>query len=316
METRILGRSGLQVGAIGLGCMGMSWAYGQVEDQEGITVIHRAIDLGCTLIDTSDVYGPFTNETLVGKALKGRRDEVVLATKCGLVVTDMETRTIGRNGRPEHIKAACDASLERLGVEVIDLYQLHRVDPEVPVEDSIGAMAELVQAGKVRFIGMSEVDVPTMERANKVYPITSLQSELSLWTRDPLPEILPWCEANDVAFIPFSPLGRGFLTGKISSDSTFGSKDFRSTLPRFKPEALEQNQVIVDKVGEVAERLGVTKSQVAIAWVLAQGEQLVPIPGTKRLSYLEENVAAADVKLSPEDLAELNSLPAPVGTRY
>jgi aryl-alcohol dehydrogenase-like predicted oxidoreductase len=296
--------------------MGMSWAYGSGNEQESIRVIHRAIELGVTLIDTADVYGPFTNEELVGRALADCRDEVVLATKCGLVVTDPATRTIGRNGTPAHIKAACDASLKRLGIDVIDLYQLHRPDPNVPIEESVGAMSELVEVGKVRAIGLSECDVATLERASTVHPIATLQSELSLWTRDVLDEILPWCVAHNVGFLPFSPLGRGFLTGRIRSADAFGPNDFRATNPRFQADALSANLALVDRVGEVAERIGATAAQVALVWVLAQGEQVVPIPGTKRIPYLEENVAAANVTLSPEDLAILNDLPAAVGTRY
>ena len=316
MQQRRMGRSGLTVGALGLGCMGMSWAYGTGDEQESRAVIYRAIDLGMTLIDTSDVYGPFTNEELVGRALKGRRDEVVLATKGGLVVEDAERRMIGRNGHPDHLRAACDASLQRLQVEVIDLYQLHRPDPAVPIEESIGALAELVQAGKVRFIGVSECDVPLLERAHAVHPLTTLQSELSLWTRDALTEILPWCMAHDVAFIPFSPLGRGFLTGRLQATDTFGPQDFRASNPRFQAEALAANQQIVAQVGAVAERVGATTPQVALAWVLAQGEQVIPIPGTKRLAYLEENAGAAAVSLTAADLAELDALPAAVGARY
>ncbi|MEP7286980.1 MAG: aldo/keto reductase [Chloroflexota bacterium] len=315
MQKRKLGSSGIEVGAIGLGCMGMSWAYGKGDDADSISVIHRAIDLGVTLIDTADVYGPFINEELVGRALVGKRDLVTLATKCGLIA-DLETRTYRRDGSPAYIKSACEASLKRLGVEVIDLYQLHRPDPNVPIEDSIGAMAELVQAGKVRAIGVSEFDLPTLERAIKVYPITSLQSEMSLWTRDVLPEILPWCMKNDVAFLPFSPLGRGFLTGKVQSTDDFGAEDFRATLPRFQSDNLAANQKLVDRIGEIAERVGATKAQIALAWVLAQGDQVVPIPGTKRLPYLEENVAAANVTLTVDDLQALNDLPAAAGTRY
>ena len=315
MNRRHLGTGGPAVGAIGLGCMGMSWAYGRGEEGENIRVIRRAIDLGVTLIDTADVYGPFTNEVLVGKALKGRRDEVILATKAGYILTDVANRTFVKNGRPEYLKAACDASLGRLGVERIDLYQLHRPDPEVPIEDSVGALGELVDAGKVARIGLSECDVPTLNRAIKVRPIATLQSELSLWTRDALPEVLPWCKANGVGFLPFSPLGRGFLTGKIRS-AEFGKDDFRSTNPRFTGDAIAANQELVAKVEVVAARLGATSGQVALAWVLAQGDMVVPIPGTKRMAYLEENAGAAEVVLSPADLDELDALPAAVGARY
>ncbi len=316
MQTRVLGNSGLEVGAIGLGCMGMSWAYGAGDENESIQVIHRAIELGVTLFDTADAYGPFTNEVLVGRALKQHRDKVILATKCGLVVTDPATHQYGRNASPAYIQAACESSLKRLGVEVIDLYQLHRPDPEVPIEESVGAMAELVKQGKVRAIGLSECDLPTLERAYKVYPFSTLQSELSLWTRDVLDEILPWCKAHQVAFLPFSPLGRGFLTGRYQSQEQIDRSDFRANMPRFQEEAIKANQNLVDKIGEIGQRLGATKAQIALAWVLAQGEQVIPIPGTKRQQYLEENLGAANIHLSPADLTELNELPPAVGTRY
>src|SRR6195952_2389177 len=316
METRTLGSSGIAVGAIGLGCMGMSWAYGAGDDDESIGVIERAIELGVTLLDTSDVYGPFSNEQLVGRAIAGRRDDVVIATKAGLVVEDRANYVLGRNGHPDHIRAACEASLVRLGIDAIDLYYLHRVDPEVPVEDSYGVMAELVAEGKVRALGLSEVDVPTLERARAIHPVSALQSELSLWTRDALADVLPWCIEHDVAFVPFAPLGRGFLTGRLAVDSRFGEGDFRRKNPRFQSEALTQNQEIVERVRAVADEVGATPAQVAIAWVLAQGDQVVPIPGTKRLRYLEENVGASRVQLSAGALGELDSLPAPAGTRY
>jgi aryl-alcohol dehydrogenase-like predicted oxidoreductase len=316
VEQRTLGSSGIAVSAIGLGCMGMSWAYGAGDDNESIAVIERALELGVTFLDTSDVYGPFTNEQLVGRAIAGRRDEVVLATKAGLVVEDRANYVLGRDGRPEHIREACEGSLQRLGVDAIDLYYLHRVDPEVPVEESYGAMAELVAEGKVRSLGLSEVDVETLERAAAIHPLAALQSELSLWTRDALAEVLPWCIEHDVAFVPFAPLGRGFLTGKLPVDSTFGDGDFRRKNPRFQPESLEQNQAIVERVRAVADEASATPAQVAIAWVLAQGENVIPIPGTKRLRYLEENVGAADVELDADTVARLDALPAPAGTRY
>jgi aryl-alcohol dehydrogenase-like predicted oxidoreductase len=316
VEQRTLGSSGIAVSAIGLGCMPMSWAYGAGDDTESISVIHRAIELGVTFLDTSDVYGPFMNEQLVGRAIAGKRDELVIATKAGLVVEDFANYVLARDGRPEHVREACEGSLLRLGVDVIDLYYLHRVDPDVPVEDSYGVMAELVAEGKVRALGLSEVDVPTLERAAAIHPVAALQSELSLWTRDALADVLPWCAEHDVAFVPFAPLGRGFLTGNLPVDSSFGEGDFRRGNPRFQLEALTQNQAIVERVRAVAEKAGATPAQVAIAWVLAQGENVVPIPGTKRLSYLEENVGAADVELSAEALAELDDMPAPAGTRY
>lgn len=315
MDTRVLGESGIEVGAIGLGCMGMTWAYGHGDDAESIKVIHRAIELGATLIDTADMYGPFTNEELVGRALKGRRDDVVLATKCGNVV-DLEAGNIHQDGGPEHIREACDASLLRLGVDEIDLYQLHRPDPKVPVAESIGAFTELRDAGKIRWIGVSEFSVAQLEEATSVTPIATLQSELSLWTRDVLDEILPWCVDHGVGFLPFSPLGRGFLTGRYKDSSEFGKGDFRSRLPRFQGDAFDANLAIVDAVAAVAEDASITPAQAAIAWVLAQGSTVVPIPGTKRLKYLEENVAAAGVTLSPEHMAALDAVPEPTGTRY
>jgi aryl-alcohol dehydrogenase-like predicted oxidoreductase len=316
VKQRTLGSSGIAVSALGLGCMGMSWAYGAGDDAESIAVIHRAIELGVTFLDTSDVYGPFTNEQLVGRAIAGRRDELVIATKAGLTVEDRANYVLGRNGRPEHIRAACEASLVRLGIDAIDLYYLHRVDPDVPVEDSYGVMAELVSEGKVRALGLSEVDVPTLERAAAIHPIAALQSELSLWTRDALADVLPWCIEHDVAFVPFAPLGRGFLTGNLPVDSTFGEGDFRRKNPRFQRETLEQNQAIVERVRAVAAGISATPAQTAIAWVLAQGENVIPVPGTKRLRYLEENVGAVDVELSAQAIAELDALPAPAGTRY
>jgi aryl-alcohol dehydrogenase-like predicted oxidoreductase len=316
VEHRTLGSSGIAVSAIGLGCMGMSWAYGAGDDSESVSVIQRALELGVSFLDTSDVYGPFTNEQLVGRALEGRRDEVVLATKAGLVVEDRANYVLGRDGRPEHIREACEASLQRLGVDVIDLYYLHRVDPDVPIEDSYGAMAELVAEGKVRALGLSEVDVPTLERAAAIHPVAALQSELSLWTRDALADVLPWCIEHDVAFVPFAPLGRGFLTGSLPVDSTFGEGDFRRRNPRFQPDSLAHNQAIVEHVRTVADELSATPAQVAIAWVLAQGEQVIPIPGTKRLRYLEENVGAVAVELDAETVARLDALPAPAGSRY
>ncbi len=317
LPARRLGSSGLEVGAIGLGCMGMSTAYGseqERDDDRSIAVIHAALDAGCTLIDTADIYGPFRNEELVGRALAGsRRGHAVLATKCGLI-------PVGRglmhaDGRPVHIRMACEASLRRLKVDVIDLYQLHRPDPTVPVAESIGAMGELVTAGKVRAIGVSEFSVAQLDEALATFPIATLQSELSLWTRDVLSETLPWCSAHDVAFIPFSPLGRGFLTGALEGVH-FGAADFRARNPRFSDDARAANTAIVDAVREIAAGHGASPGQVAIAWTLAQGDQVVPIPGTKRMEYLRENLAAAELTLSSDDLAALDALPAPVGTRY
>ena len=311
--TRGLGSAG-EVGAVGLGCMGMSWAYGAAErdDSASRAVIRRALDLGVTLIDTADVYGPFTNEELVGSALAGRRDEAFLASKCGLLAGP---DGVVRDGRPEHVRAALDASLRRLGTDRLDLWQLHRVDPDVPVEETWGAMAEQVAAGKARHLGMSEVGVAELDAAHAVHPVATVQSELSLWTRDPLAEVLPWCEAHDVGFLPFSPLGRGFLTGTVSAGS-FDATDFRARNPRFTEEAMAANAALVAAVAVVADRLGASAAQVALAWVLAQGPQVVPIPGTKKQRWLEQNAAAADLVLSAADLAELDALPAPVGARY
>lgn len=316
MQKRTLGNSNIEVGAIGLGCMGMTWAYGRGDDAESIEVIHQAIELGVTLFDTADAYGPYTNEELVGRALQGYRDRVTLATKCGLVVADAERFVYARNARPDYIRAACEASLKRLGVDYIDLYQLHRPDPEVPIEESVGALAELVRQGKVRAIGLSECDVPTLERAYKVYPFATLQSELSLWTRDALPEVLPWCKAHNVAFLPYSPLGRGFLAGQIRSADNLNQSDFRASMPRFQGENLKTNLELVERVQEIAARYAATPAQIALAWVLAQGEQVVPIPGTKRQKYLEENLGAAALTLSDADLTELDHLPPPAGSRY
>lgn len=310
---RTLGTTGLSVGPIGLGCMGMSWAYGadQRDDAVSAAVLQRALDLGVTLIDTSDVYGPFTNEVLVGKALAGRRDEAVLATKVGLVNTD---GTIRPHGHPDHIRAGIDASLQRLGTDRVELYQLHRVDPAVPLEEQWGAMADTVAVGKVLHLGMSEVNVTQLEVAHAIHPVASVQSELSLWTRDALTDVLPWCIEHGVAFLPFSPLGRGFLTGTLTAG--FGADDFRSRNPRFTDEAMAANQVIVDGVAAVAARHDATPAQVALAWVLTLGEHVIPIPGTKKVHYLEQNAAAADLALTTQDLAELEALPAPVGARY
>jgi aryl-alcohol dehydrogenase-like predicted oxidoreductase len=298
--------------------MGFSWGYrdASVDETAAIEVIRRAIDLGVDHFDTADVYGPFTNESLLGRALADRREHVVIATKAGLVVEDKATYRFGRNGRPEHVRQACDGSLQRLGVEVIDLYYLHRVDPRVPVEETWGAMASLVAAGKVRFLGISEASVEELDRVSRVHPVTAVQSELSLWTRDYLAGVVPWCAAHGASFVAFAPLGRGFLTGAITADARFGPEDFRSKLPRFRSEAVSLNQRIVEKVRAIAARRGATAAQVALAWVLALGEHILAIPGTQRRRYLEENVAAADIVLTPGELEELEALPAPVGGRY
>lgn len=313
IPTRTLGQGGPRVGAIGLGCMGMSWAYGEADDESSVAVIHRALELGVTFLDTAQVYGPFTNESLVGRALRGRRDEVVLATKTGLIAD--ADRQIRRDGSPEHVRGSLQDSLGRLGTDHVDLYYLHRVDEEVPLEDTWAAMAECVSAGSARRIGLSEVTVEQAEQCHRIYPVAAIQSELSLWTRGPLSDVLPWCAANGAAFVPFSPLGRGFLTGAVGS-GTFGADDFRARNPRFASEAMAANQALVDEVRRIAAVVGATPGQVALAWTLAQGEHIVPIPGTKRVTYLEENAAAADVQLSAADLGELDALPPAVGERY
>ncbi|MCW3017300.1 MAG: aldo/keto reductase [Solirubrobacterales bacterium] len=325
LPTRILGPGGPAVGAIGLGCMGMSWAYGEEgrDEAQNTAVIRRALDIGVSFLDTSDMYGPFTNEELLGRALHGRRDDVVLATKGGLVVGEAQAGSdahsaygIGRVGTPEHLSAAIDASLQRLQTDHVDLYQLHRVDPEVPLEDSWGAMAQMVADGKTRAIGLSEVSVDDLERAHAIHPVASVQSELSLWTRDAIDDgVVAWCAAHGATFIPFSPLGRGFLTGAISAAS-FGDDDFRAKNPRFSPEAMAANLALVDVVREVAARLDATPAQVALAWVLAQGEHVIPIPGTRRVERLEENAGAARVTLDSAALAALDAMPAAEGARY
>ncbi|MCO6007226.1 aldo/keto reductase [Actinoallomurus purpureus] len=313
-----------QVGAVGLGCMGMSWAYTESErdDRRSVALIREAVDLGVTFLDTSDVYGAGHNESLVGRALQGIRDLVVLGTKVGLVV-DPKTRRMIRDGSPEHVRAGVDASLWRLGTDVIDLYYLHRVDPDVPLAETWGAMAELVTEGKVHHLGLSEVTVAQAEDAHRIHPVAAIQSELSLWTRDALGDgradgpgdVVGWCAANGAAFVAFSPLGRGFLTGAVTTGE-FEDTDFRRRLPRFQGEALRLNLRIVDVVRRVAERHGVTPAQVAIAWTLAQGGHVIPIPGTKRQSYLYENTRAAGVDLTEDDLIELDAVPPPVGARY
>jgi aryl-alcohol dehydrogenase-like predicted oxidoreductase len=315
MQTRTLGSSGIEVGAIGLGCMGMSHGYDIAlqDDEQSITVIHRALEIGVTLLDTADVYGPFTNEELVGRALRGRREQAVLATKCGLV--GEQGRPYERRGTPEHVRSAIDASLTRLDVDHVDLYQLHRVSPDTPVAETWTAMAEVVASGKARAIGLSEVTVAELEVCQAIHPVATVQSELSLWTRDWATDVLPWCIAHDVAFLPYSPLGRGFLTGALKAGQIAGD-DFRAHLPRFTAEAMDANQVLVDAVTAVATRVGATPAQVALAWLLAQGPQVVPIPGTKRSSRLEENAGAAALTLGADDLAELDDLPAPAGGRY
>jgi aryl-alcohol dehydrogenase-like predicted oxidoreductase len=309
----------LSVSALGLGCMGMSGLYtgAGTDDIESIRTIHRAVDLGVTFIDTADVYGPHINEELVGRALAGRRDEVVLATKFGqLSYRDAATGVRRFDSSPENIRLAVEGSLRRLGTDHIDLYYQHRVDPETPIEETVGALAELVTAGKVRYIGLSEAAPATIRRAHAVHPITALQSEYSLWTRDPEAEVLPLVRELGIGFVPYSPLGRGFLTGQIRSVGQMAANDFRRTLPRFAEEAFALNLRIVDAVEAVAKELEATPAQVALAWLLAQGDDIAPIPGTKRVERLEENAKAADIRLSAEQRSRLESLQRPVGDRY
>jgi aryl-alcohol dehydrogenase-like predicted oxidoreductase len=318
MDMRKLGSQGLEVSEQGLGCMGMSEFYGETDEAESLATIDRALELGITLLDTADIYGPFTNERLVGRAIAGRRDEVVLATKFGNVRNE-QGESLGVRGDAEYVRASCDASLERLGVDQIDLYYQHRVDKQVPIEETVGAMAELVEQGKVRYLGLSEASADTICRAHAVHPISALQTEYSLWTRDVEREILPAVRELGIGFVAYSPLGRGFLTGRFSSPEDIPEGDFRRHNPRFQGENFERNQAIVARVRELAERKGVTAAQLALAWVLAQGDDVVPIPGTKRRSYLEQNVAASEVELTADELSELAAAAPPgaaVGDRY
>jgi aryl-alcohol dehydrogenase-like predicted oxidoreductase len=316
MEQRPLGRQGLTVPALGLGCMGMSEFYEGADEKESIATIHRAIDLGVTFLDTADMYGPFKNEILVGRAIEDRRDRVILATKFG-----NERRSdgswVGINGRPEYVRRACDGSLQRLGVDVIDLYYQHRVDPTVPIEETVGAMAELVRAGKVRHLGLSEAAPATIRRAHAVHPISALQTEYSLWSRDPEDEVLPTVRALGIGFVAYSPLGRGFLTGRFRRFEDLPAHDYRRQSPRFQGENFDRNLRLVEKIRELAAEKGVKPAQLALAWVLAQG--VVPIPGTTTRAHLEENVAAAGIALSPRDLARIDEVApkgAAAGERY
>lgn len=336
MQKRTFARSALQLTPIGLGCMGMSWGYAQSQrdDQQSIQVIRAALDAGVQMLDTADIYGDGHNERLVGQAVAGRRDQVFVASKCGLVVDDLATKQMHRDGRPEHIRAAAQASLRRLGIDVIDLYYLHRVDPAVPLEETWGAMSRLVADGLVRHIGLSEVSVAQAESADAQHPVAAIQSEMSLWTRDAMGatptltpdagaagptaafgDVLGWCAANGTSFVPFAPLGRGFLTGSIGADG-FEADDIRAVNPRFTPAAMARNQHIVEVVRQVAARHGASPAQVAIAWTLAQGEQVLPIPGTRSAQHLASNLAAADLRLDEADLSVLDDLPTPVGSRY
>ncbi len=318
MEQRTLGRQGLKVSAQGLGCMGMSEFYGAGDEKESISVIHRALELGVNFLDTADMYGPFTNEKLVGKAIAGRRDQFIVATKFANMRGE-DGSFLGISGRPDYVHKACDASLKRLGIDHIDLYYQHRVDPNVPIEETVGAMAQLVKQGKVRYLGLSEAAPDTIRRAHKEHPISALQTEYSLWSRDPEEDIFPTIRELGIGFVAYSPLGRGFLTGRYRSFEDLEPNDWRRNNPRFQGENFTKNLQLVDKLNELAARKNVKASQLAIAWVMARGQDLVPIPGTKQVKYLEENIAAAGLQLSPEELREIDTI-APkgvaAGTRY
>jgi aryl-alcohol dehydrogenase-like predicted oxidoreductase len=312
MQTKPLGTQGLTASQLGLGCMGMSEFYGPGNDEESIKTIHRAFELGITFLDTADMYGPYKNEVLVGKAIKGYRDKVTLATKFGIIRDPANPAKRGVNGKPEYVKASCEGSLKRLEIEVIDLYYLHRKDPDTPIEDTVGAMADLVQEGKIKSIGLSEVSAETLRRAHAVHPITALQTEYSLWSREPEDEILETCRQLGIAFVAYSPLGRGFLTGQVKKFEDFAADDYRRHSPRFQGDNFTKNLELVSKMQTLAARKNCTASQLALAWVLAQGDHIFPIPGTKRIQYLEENVGALQVSLGKEELEEIDAI-APKG---
>jgi aryl-alcohol dehydrogenase-like predicted oxidoreductase len=319
MDQRALGSQGLTVSAQGLGCMGMSEFYGSTDEGEAVATIRHALELGVTLLDTADVYGPYTNEQLVGAAIADRRDEVVLATKFGLVRDPDDPASRGINGRPDYVARACDASLRRLSLDHIDLYYQHRVDPDVPIEETVGAMAELVDAGKVRFLGLSEASPETIRRAHDVHPITALQSEYSLWSRDPEDEVLPTLRELGIGLVAYSPLGRGFLTGQITSPDDLDDHDFRRSSPRFQGQNFARNLELLERVREIAREKDCTPGQLALAWVMAQGDDVVPIPGTKRRSYLEQNVEASELELTADELAAIDEAAPPgaaAGARY
>ncbi len=319
MQIKHLGTQGLTASQIGLGCMGMSEFYGQGDDEESIKTIHRALDLGITFLDTADMYGPYKNEILVGKAIKGHRDKITLATKFGIVRDPANPAKRGVNGKPEYVKSSCEGSLKRLGTDVIDLYYLHRLDPDTPIEETVGAMEELIQEGKIKGIGLSEVSAETLRRAQSIHPITALQTEYSLWSRDPEDELLETCRQLGIAFVAYSPLGRGFLTGQIKKFEDFAPNDYRRHSPRFQGENFAKNLQLVAKLEAMAARKNCTASQLALAWVMAQGGHIFPIPGTKRIQYLEENVGALQVQLSEEELDEIDAIAPPgsaAGTRY